>query len=52
LTLPDWWYDIWKAHGWTDEGISQLQIPCTCNLLLVPESVSGKAKLITTEKSS
>jgi hypothetical protein len=18
LTLPDWWYDIWKAHGWSD----------------------------------
>jgi hypothetical protein len=17
-TLPDWWYDIWKAHGWID----------------------------------
>lgn len=17
-TLPDWWYDIWKAHGWSD----------------------------------
>jgi hypothetical protein len=17
-TLPDWWYDIWHAHGWTD----------------------------------
>jgi hypothetical protein len=17
-TLPNWWYDIWKAHGWTD----------------------------------
>jgi hypothetical protein len=17
-TLPDWWYDIWKTHGWTD----------------------------------
>lgn len=17
-TLPDWWYDIWTAHGWTD----------------------------------
>jgi hypothetical protein len=17
-TLPDWWYDIWNQHGWTD----------------------------------
>ena len=17
-TLPDWWYDIWRAHGWSD----------------------------------
>lgn len=29
-TLPDWWFEIWSAHGWTDGRHFQTSDPMHC----------------------